>query len=305
MRFPVISILLLLITFSFNSYSEWVPKYRKSEPTKKLITKKVAPITKKQVVSTKSSAIKKEKAIEAKPDFKRVDVKNKIAKAEKKNAIGLVDLYKVEYKTKEQLLKLKSQTMKAGSYSVPTLIQVMKSKKFPDKNRWIATIMLGKIMGKKSSAFIAKFVNHPHWMLRMAALKTLLALNETKYRGLYAHALKDKALFVRVQALENVSKMKMKKLAPYVWNMLYDKQNYAGKKRTDIIKKIITVVGELNFEPAKKPLLKMIQKKSYSDLFNEMDSTLAALTGKSSPAGNASAKKYFWSRLALKNMVVN
>ena len=57
--------------------------------------------------------------------------------------------------------------------------------------------------------------------------------------------------------------MKIRELAPHVWGMLYNKTNYKGvdgkKQRTNIIKEAINTVGELGFEKAKKPMLKMIQ----------------------------------------------
>ena len=76
----------------------------------------------------------------------------------------------------------------------------MKSDKYPEKNRWVATFLLGRIMGKKSSSFVSRFVEHPNWVLRMASLKTLLALKEERYQKKYIKALKDNSFIVRTQA---------------------------------------------------------------------------------------------------------
>jgi hypothetical protein len=203
---------------------------------------------------------------------------------------------------------LKARILAMGPKAVPTLIQVMKGDKFPDRSRWIATFLLGRIMGKKSSAFIAKFGNHPKWMLRLASLKTLLALGEKKYKGVYARLLKDKAMIVRYQALENIKQMQISELAPYVWAMLYDKANYAvmkGKqKRTHIIKEIIRTVGDLKFKKAQDPMLTMIGKKKYQDVHEELDYALSKISGKASPKGNMDAKKYYWQRQALKTKTI-
>ncbi|MBL6988264.1 MAG: HEAT repeat domain-containing protein [Bacteriovoracaceae bacterium] len=212
--------------------------------------------------------------------------------------------YLQDYTTKKELIALKKETLEFSGKAVPVLIDVMKKAIYPDKNRWIATFLLGQIMGKKSAPFVAKFLEHPNWIMRMASLKTLLALKERRFGKLYSNLLKDNSLIVREQALENVNKLKLDKFAPKVWAMLYDKRNYykvgksKSKKRSNIIKKIIKVVGNFKFKKAKAPFYKMIQKNGYSDVFFELDYALNKITGRESPDGNMDIKRNYWSKLA-------
>lgn len=206
--------------------------------------------------------------------------------------------------SKKQIAHLKKEIFLLGGKAVPSLIQVMKNSKYPDTNKWVATFMVGKIMGKKSGPFISKFLKHPSWVMRMASLKTLLALGEVRFGGQYARALKDKSMIVRTQALENISRLKLKKYSANVWAMLYDKKNYySGKKskskRTSIVKRAIKVVGDLKFEKALKPLLQMSQKKKYKDVFPEIDYSLVMITGKKSPKDNALLKRNFWKNVGI------
>lgn len=193
----------------------------------------------------------------------------------------LRELYKKNYSNKNELVLLREKSLNLGPKAVPVLIQVMKDGAFPETNRWVATFMLGKIMGEKSAPFIAKFVAHPHWMLRLASLKTLLALNQKKYIAHYAQALKDKSLLVRYQALENVDHFKIKELGPNVWRMMYDKENYAGKegklKRAAIIKNVIRTLGDIEFKQAREPMLKMVKNKKFQDIHEDLKYTLALL----------------------------
>src|SRR5690606_4380601 len=145
------------------------------------------------------------------------------------SALPLLEQYKQHY-SKAGMERLKEATLNAKFDAVPVLTQVMKDSSFPDKNRWIATSLLGRIMGVKSADYISKFSEHPNWMMRLASLKTLLSLNQTQYKGIYAKALKDSSLIVRYQALENIAIMKIDDLAPHVWAMLYDKSNYVGNE---------------------------------------------------------------------------
>lgn len=237
-----------------------------------------------------------------------------------KAAIGSSDIksqllskYIINYQDKKQLALLKSETMKLGGQSVAALIEVMKNGKYPDKNRWMATFLLGQIMGEKSAPFLAKFLKHPHWVMRMASLKTMLALRQDKYSKDYAKLLTDDSFLVRSQALDNIRTLQSKEMAPFVWAMLYDKKNYYqpimnGKamstKRSNIIKSVILTVGDLKFEKAKAPLIKMIQKERYNDIFSEIDRSLMKITGLTSPDGDKSKKRIFWQRMALSTSTI-
>jgi hypothetical protein len=216
--------------------------------------------------------------------------------------------YLKKHTSKKSVENLKKKTLELKQKSVPLLTYVMKSKTFSDKNRWVATFLLGRIMGVKAAPYLSKFANHPNWMMRLAALKALLALKQTQYKGLYSRMLKDKALIVRLQALENIRKLNLKELAPYVWAMLYNKENYSGKtgsrKRGEIIRNIIKTTGELEFGKAKKPMMTMIQKKRYRDIHDELDYALSKVTGKKSPEGNISVKKHFWRRESTKELTI-
>lgn len=196
----------------------------------------------------------------------------------------LTALFKENHKTKDALLNLKTKTLVHHTKAVPVLISVMKENQYPEANRWIATFLLGQIMGEKSAPFIAKFVAHPHWMMRLASLKTLLILKQKKYLSHYAHALKDKSLLVRHQALENINKLKIKELSPHVWNMLYDKENYSGKegklKRAEIIKNVIHTLGDLEFKDVQKPMSAMLKNKKFKDLHGDLAYSLTKITGK-------------------------
>ena len=289
------SLLFLAVSISFISSAfaatnGWKPKYE---------TKKIKTSLKKKKSSKKEKTIAKVQSEEVK-EAKEVEIKKLVPPAIKKHP--LYSKYKRNYKAKAGIEKLKAETLKLQQDAVPLLTYVMKTDDFPDNNRWVATFMLGKIMGKKAAAFISKFSFHPNFMLRLASLKSLLALNQVQYKGIYSRLLKDKAMIVRVQALENIRAMKLTSLAPYVWAMLYDKENYSMsegvRKRGSIIKTVIKTMGDLGFEKAKKPMLTMIQKKKYSDIHEELDYSLSKLSESPSPSGDLSIKRHFWKKQA-------
>jgi hypothetical protein len=214
----------------------------------------------------------------------------------------LENMFTMDARTPGLTAMIKRQTFKHRQKAVPVLIKVMKDGKFPEQNRWQATMLLAQVMGKKSAPFIAKFADHPHWMMRVASLKALLGLRQADYHMVYSRALRDPSLIVRVQALDNISQMNIQPLAPHVWNMLYDQTNYSGdagqRKRTSIVRSIIRTIGDVKFAKAQRPLAKLIQKPKYQDLMDDIDYSLEKLTGEKSP-NSVDGRRKFWSKLAL------
>ncbi|MCY4644866.1 MAG: HEAT repeat domain-containing protein [Bacteriovoracales bacterium] len=197
------------------------------------------------------------------------------------------------------LSSLRKRTLSMGPRAVPALVKVMKEDTYTDKKRWLATFAIGKIMGKKSLPFISKFTHHPNWILRLAGLKTLLALKDPSSKEFYRKALKDPSLIVRLQALENIRELGIKEYAQDVWKMIFHKHNYKGKKgqrkRTVIISKAIRALGDLEYRPAKKSLIKLIQSKKYGDIVRDIDYSLSKMTKKKSPS-QVQEKIAFWGR---------
>lgn len=305
-------ILLILTTLSSSVIAkEWTPKYRiKNLDTKARIQNKKRPsIISQDKISTKSSALKRKDVKKVKAQaMVPASSKAVLQNTEVTNDTELAMLYKRKYKTKLQYQELKNKTLALTQKAVPTLIKVIKSTDYPDKNRWIAMFMLGRIMGKKSSTFVSKFSAHPNWMLRLASLKVLLALDQKQFKGIYVRLLKDKSMIVRHQALQNIKTMKLNDLAPYVWAMLYDKSNYAGsegeRKRAHIIKQAIKTVGDLGFTKSKDPMLKMIKRRKYRDIANELDYSLNKLSQKQSPDGDLGVKIRYWTKVATSETII-
>lgn len=164
---------------------------------------------------------------------------------------------------------LKSEVLKRGAKAAPVLTAVMKDARFNERNRWTATFLLGRVVGRRSSSFIRKFTKHPNWILRLASLKTLTALNDTD-KQTYLELLNDSSMIVRLQALDSIEKLKMNHLADYVLKMLFNPKNYQQidnkLKRSNLIAKAITVLGNLQHSKSLKAFKKLIHKPAYEDI---------------------------------------
>jgi HEAT repeat protein len=165
--------------------------------------------------------------------------------------------------------------------NVPVLFSVMKDDKMPEQSRWLATILIGKTLGKRSIDYLAKYTVHPEVILRLASLKSLLSLEAEKKADIFEKALFDKSLLVRKQALEAVRKLKIEKAESSLLSMLVDKKNYYLKnkklKRSPIIKDIIQTIGELRLKKSKNILISLRKKDSYQDLYPVLDFAISRM----------------------------
>jgi HEAT repeat protein len=207
---------------------------------------------------------------------------------------NLLDLYAA--KTDAKVLEM--ETLKLAENAIPFLTEVLKNDKYPDENRWTAMFLLGRLMNTHASFFIAKFTRHSNPILRMASLKTLLALKDSRFSQEYAERLNDSAMIVRLQALDNITTLKLKACGPYVWNMIFSPLNYYvnehGKmKRTEVIRRAIRAIGDLEYRDATKSMLEMMKNDNYRDIALDLDYALGKLTKANSP-NDLDKKVSFW-----------
>lgn len=211
---------------------------------------------------------------------------------------SLEALYKTIWKSAKDYQLLTQKTLELSSTSVPLLLKVMKNSSYPENNRWMATFNLTRLMGKKTAPVLAKFLNHPHWMMRLAALKCLTLLRQSQMEKEFIRLLRDPSLIIRKQALVSIDQLKLTTAAPYVWQMFKDQDNYSGSNhnlvKTDLIDQVILTLGNLGHAPAIKPFTLMMQDEKHKELAYVLDYSLEKLTGKTSPPGDWTKKRKFW-----------
>ena len=191
------------------------------------------------------------------------------------------ELFNKKVIDKAHIERIKSLLNASPKKNIPVLFSVMKDKKQSEQSRWLATLLIGKALGKKSINYLSKFTSHPDVILRLASLKSLLSLEAKSKREVFEKALFDKSLLVRKEALRAVRLLRLKKSAPSLMKMLLDKNNYYVKnkklKRSEIIKEVISTIGDLKYNNAKTMLLKLRSKNGYEDLYPSLDYALSRL----------------------------
>lgn len=217
-----------------------------------------------------------------------------------KNLEGLDYLFKADWKKSVDFAKLSKQSLSFGPKAVPTLLKVMKSRSYPEKNRWIAMFSLTKLMGKKSAKVLSKFTKHPDWMMRLGALKCLLILKEKQFANDYANLLNDQSLIVRQQALMNIHQLDIKEKAKDVSLLLSSikQQNSQEASIDQMTDMTIMTLAKFGHKASVKTLLEMLKQQQFKNNSATIDYTLEQLTGFKSPKGDWNSKVSFWSNIA-------
>lgn len=209
-------------------------------------------------------------------------------------------LLKTEWKKSIDFATLSHKSLSFGPKAVPVLLNAMKKKNYPVKNRWIAMFSMTKLMGKKSSKVLAKFTKHPDWMMRLGALKCLLFLKEKQYAQEYAALLKDHSMIVRQQALTNIQQLEIKENAKAVNALLHDinAKSSSGSHIEQMTDMTIVTLAKFGHKESIKTLLEMLKQSQFKNNSATIDYSLEQLTGLKSPRGDWNAKITFWNKIS-------
>lgn len=212
------------------------------------------------------------------------------------NLNNLEYLFKTDWKKGIDFANLSKRSLSFGPKAVPVLLNVMKKKSYPVKNRWIAMFSVTKLMGKKSAKVLSKFTKHPDWMMRLGALKCLLFLKEKQFAREYSHLLKDKSQIVRQQALMNIQQLEIKESAPAVSSLLKDitSQSNAGNNLEQMTDMTIMTLTKFGHKDSIKTMLEMMKNSQFKNNSATIDYSLEKLTGVKSPKGDWNTKLSFW-----------
>ncbi len=220
---------------------------------------------------------------------------------QKKSLDSLDFLFKTEWKKSVDFANLSHQSLLYGPKAVPVLLNVMKKKSYPVKNRWIAMFSMTKLMGKKSSKVLSKFTKHPDWMMRLGALKCLLFLKEKQFANEYASLLKDSSQIVRHQALTNIQQLEIKEKAQAVSLLLNEikSQNANSTNLEQMTDMTIMTLAKFKHKESIRTLLSMLKQQQFKNNSAAIDYSLEQLTGLKSPKGDWHSKVSFWNNIAV------
>lgn len=191
------------------------------------------------------------------------------------------NILKNEKLTNGDLKVVKGMLTAQPRETLKLFLSIVKDEKFPDRSRWLSLLLVGKAMGKKSVPLMVKYLSHPNWMIRSAAIKSLKSLKISNPINEYRKLLTDKSYVIREQALETISALKINSLGLDVLQMLGDQTNYISTKTghipSEVVKKIISTLADLGVKESIPLLKKLKNSKTYSGIQTEIDVALKTI----------------------------
>ena len=179
---------------------------------------------------------------------------------------SLEGMLKSEKLSNNDLGKIKSFLNDNPKNTIKSFLAIIKDDNYPDRSRWLSLVLISKSMGKKSIPLLKKYLTHPKWIIRSAAVKSLKSLGISDLDKEYKNLLKDSSYVIREQVLDTISTFKIKNLGNDVLKMLGDKTNYIKTKKgmvpSEVIKKIISTLVKLE----KKEAIPVLAKISKSEV---------------------------------------
>ncbi|MBI2607171.1 MAG: HEAT repeat domain-containing protein, partial [Deltaproteobacteria bacterium] len=109
-----------------------------------------------------------------------------------------------------------------GGDAVAPLLKIAENGKEQDTVRWTSLFALARIAGKESARILKKFMTHPNWMLRDAAIRNAAALKLSELSSSIEARLRDSALIVRTSAVDAIAHLSLKNSAPKLADALTD-----------------------------------------------------------------------------------
>jgi hypothetical protein len=174
-----------------------------------------------------------------------------------------------------RLLVLRDQ----GPNGYRNLVKIMQDEKQPMEVRWRAVTAIGRIGGAESKPEILKALESPQWFMRNAGLVSMVSVDREAAVTWARRLLSDKALMVRVAAVEALERMRDTESNNLLWAKLYATENYKGKQSLFIRRKIVESLAKMESRGVEGKFVRLLDDKDVS-LHHPAISALERLTQK-------------------------
>lgn len=158
-----------------------------------------------------------------------------------------------------------------GKNGLEELRKISFNEQIPMKTRWKSFMVLTELQGKKALSDIGKALKSPTWFMRSAGLTALEKANKKMSKKWAMDRLrKDKALMVRLKALQILSAHKDKKVTELFWEKITSEDSFHLNK------------GLWIREDLAKNLLNRVRKKdlmSWVNLLHDQNPKIQSLAG--------------------------
>lgn len=151
-----------------------------------------------------------------------------------------------------------------GPSGYRNLLQTMFDTKKPMNLRWRAVTSLGRIGGEMSQPDLLKAAEDREWFMRSAALVAMAEANREAGLTLAKKLLEDKALLVRLAAVDVIASAGNPTQASSLWQALNQPENFRGKQSLFIRRRIVEALGRLEKPGSESKFASLLSDKDES-----------------------------------------
>jgi HEAT repeat protein len=164
-----------------------------------------------------------------------------------------------------QVLDLRIQELKQIPKSTAQLVLIYQNKSESMAMRWRALTAYARIQGRLAYPELSKALNDKDWYMRNAALVSMSKLDTEKAKLWAKELLSDRALVVRMAAVEIIEQFGDDSSKSALWKGLEDRAHFRGQQSLFIRKRIIEALSKIE-DPG--------SEKRFIDILSDRDETL-------------------------------
>lgn len=151
--------------------------------------------------------------------------------------------------------------LQQGPSGYRNLVEIMFNAKMPHDTRWRAVTAAGRIGGEMSEPELTRALQSSDWFMRNAGLVAMTNVNRGEAIAWARRLMSDKALIVRVAAVDTLADLNDQRSLPLLWEKLYSKENYKGKQSLFIRRRIVETLAKLEQPGNEKRFIEILGDK--------------------------------------------
>lgn len=182
-----------------------------------------------------------------------------------------------------------------GPQGYKNLRAIMFDPKSKIDSRWRSTMAVGRLGGPLSVPELERASRADVWELRSAALIAVSRFDRQVASKWARQALKDKALLVRLTAVETLDVIQDRGAVPQLWTQLESRQNYKRSQSLFIRRRIVEALAKLEGTGSESRFIALLEDGD-PNLHLPAITALERLTGKSlgKPTDPLARRRALW-----------
>jgi HEAT repeat protein len=175
---------------------------------------------------------------------------------------------------------LKQWEHQYGTNAVDPLLSIAVNKKHADADRYVALMGVARLGGRGVAPQLTGFLKDPSWMLRSGSLRALSALKDENTSTAVLPLLKDKALVVRLEAVQAAEKLRPSGTAQALAVAANDPANFHAGRAQWVPQRALAALVSMEAREAAPLLRPLLERNSDQDILQQTILALEVMTGK-------------------------